>query len=165
MGLYSPRAILSRTEEWLLREACTLHHSSLSHIWPVSPIQLTCPAPKHIWVEDSFFFFNLFRATSAAYGSSQARGQIRAVAASHSHRNVGSKPHTTAHGNDGSLTHWSRPGIEPASSWMLVRYISTEPQCELLSWRFLCGTHRSWPNLVWRRNNEQFLRWQRARKE
>ena len=28
-----------------------------------------------------FFFFNLFRATPAAYGGSQARGPIRAVAA------------------------------------------------------------------------------------
>ena len=29
--------------------------------------------------------------------------------------------YTTAHGNAGSLTHWVRPGIEPVSSWMLVR--------------------------------------------
>ena len=28
--------------------------------------------------------------------------------------------YTTAHGNAGSLTHWARPGIEPASSWFLV---------------------------------------------
>ena len=26
-----------------------------------------------------------------------------------------------AHGNVRSLTHWARPGIEPSSSWMLVR--------------------------------------------
>ena len=25
-----------------------------------------------------------------------------------------------AHGNTGSLTHWARPGIEPASSWIIV---------------------------------------------
>ena len=39
----------------------------------------------------SFVFF--FRATSVAYGGSQAGGQIRAVAAAlhHSHRNAGSK--------------------------------------------------------------------------
>ena len=38
------------------------------------------------------FFFCLFRAVPVAYGSSQARGQIRAVAASlhHSHSNTGS---------------------------------------------------------------------------
>ena len=41
-----------------------------------------------------FFFFLLFRATHVAYGRSQARGQIRAAAASlrHSHSNAGSEP-------------------------------------------------------------------------
>ena len=45
---------------------------------------------------------------------------------------------TTAHGNDRSLTHWIRPGIEPLSSWKLVRFISAEPQQELLkySWQW-----------------------------
>ena len=40
-------------------------------------------------------FFCLFRATPAAYGSAQARGQIGAAAASlhHSHSNTGSQPH------------------------------------------------------------------------
>ena len=43
---------------------------------------------------NSFFFF-LYRAAPVAYGGSQARGQIRAVAASlrHSHRNAGYEPH------------------------------------------------------------------------
>ena len=37
----------------------------------------------------------IFRATTAAYGCSQARGQIRAIAASllHSHSNTGSESH------------------------------------------------------------------------
>ena len=41
-----------------------------------------------------FFVFCLFRAASVAYGSSQARSQVRAVANSicHSHRNVESEP-------------------------------------------------------------------------
>ena len=39
----------------------------------------------------------------------------------------------TAHGSAGSLTHWRRLGIEPASSWMLVRFIATEPWLELLN--------------------------------
>ena len=54
----------------------------------------------------------LFRAAPAAYGGSQGRGQIRAVAARlhHSHSHTGSEPrrpetYTTAHGNAGSLTH------------------------------------------------------------
>ena len=61
-----------------------------------------------------FFFFCLFafaRATLAAYGGSQARGPIGAVATGlrQSHSNGGiraeSATYTTAHGNAGSLTH------------------------------------------------------------
>ena len=40
-----------------------------------------------------FFFFGLFRAAPTAYRSSQARGQIRAVVASHSHSHAKSEPH------------------------------------------------------------------------
>ena len=42
-----------------------------------------------------FFVFCLFRAAPVAYGGSQARGQIGAVAAGlhHSHSDTGSKPH------------------------------------------------------------------------
>ena len=52
----------------------------------------------------------VFRAEPVAYGGSQARGQMGAVAASlyHSQSNLGSKPsltYTTAHGNARSLTH------------------------------------------------------------
>ena len=39
--------------------------------------------------------------------------------------------YTTAHGNAGSSTHWAGPGIEPATSWFLVRFISAAPQWEL----------------------------------
>ena len=56
-------------------------------------------------------FFWLFRATSTAFGGSQARGQTGAVAAGLHH----------SHNNSGSLTPGAKPGIEPASSWMLVR--------------------------------------------
>ena len=35
-----------------------------------------------------------------------------------------SATYTTAHGNAGSLTHWARPGIKPATSWFLVRFIN-----------------------------------------
>ena len=76
----------------------------------------------------SFFFFALCRAASSAYGGSQARGPIRAVATgprqSQSHSNVGSEPasatYTTAHVNARSLTHRARPGTKPATSWFLV---------------------------------------------
>ena len=40
--------------------------------------------------------------------------------------------YTTAHGNTGSLTHWVRPGIRPASSWTLVGFVTAELQWELL---------------------------------
>ena len=60
-----------------------------------------------------------------AYGSSQARVRIRVVATGlhHSHSNPGSElhPQPTAHSNVRSLTQWARIGIEPVSSWMLVR--------------------------------------------
>ena len=34
--------------------------------------------------------------------------------------------YTTAHGNSGFLTYWSRPSIEPASSRILARFVSVE---------------------------------------
>ena len=57
----------------------------------------------------NFFIFCFFRAAPMAYGSSQARGRIGAVAAGlhHSHNNAGSTSatYTTAHGKAGSFTH------------------------------------------------------------
>ena len=62
-----------------------------------------------------------------AYGGSQARGPIGAGATDlrHSHSQIWttSVTYTTAHGNAGSLTLWARPGIQPVSSWMLVRFV------------------------------------------
>ena len=57
----------------------------------------------------------LFRAAPTVHGSSQAGGQLGA----------------TAHGSTRSLTHCARPGIEPASSWILVGIVSAAPQREL----------------------------------
>ena len=76
-------------------------------------------------------------AAPAAYGDSQARGQIRAVAAGlhHSHSNARSEqqlqptPQLTATAR--SLTHRARSRIEPVSSWLLVRFFSAEPGREL----------------------------------
>ena len=61
-----------------------------------------------------FLSFCLFRAIPKTYESSQARGQIRAVTAGIHH----------GHSNARSLTHWTRPGIKPTSSWMLVRFLN-----------------------------------------
>ena len=71
------------------------------------------------------FLFCLFRATHAAYGSSQARVLIRATAAG------------LRHSHTRSLTHWARPGIEPQTSWFLVRFVSAAPRQELPYVRFL----------------------------
>ena len=93
-----------------------------------------------------FFLFWLFRAAPFTHGGSQARGWIRATAASlhHSHSNAASKPclrtTTTAHSNTGSLIHSERPGIEPASSQILVRFVFTEPRRELLVLLFKHGS-------------------------
>lgn len=38
----------------------------------------------------------------------------------------------TAHSNTGSLTQWARPGIEPVTSWFLVRFVSAAPRQKLL---------------------------------
>ena len=91
-------------------------------------------------------FFCLFRASLEAYGGSQARGQNGAVAAGLCHSptrsRVASVTYTTAHGNDGTLTHWARPGIKPVSSWILVRFLSTKPLWELTNQCFLIeGIH------------------------
>ena len=72
--------------------------------------------------------FVLFRAALVTYGGSQARGQIGATAAGlhYSHSNPGSepclRPTPTAHSNTGG---------EPASSWILIGFVSSEPRWEL----------------------------------
>ena len=43
----------------------------------------------------------------------------------------------SAYGSARPLTHWVGPGIEPASSWMLVGFINTESLLELLEIFFL----------------------------
>ena len=51
---------------------------------------------------------------------------------------------TTAHGNTGALIHRARPGIEPASSWILVGFISAVPQQELPIWAFFLKNRFYW---------------------
>ena len=92
--------------------------------------------------------FCLFRAMPLAYGGSQARGWIRSC----SHQTkpqsqqcqtwVASAIYTPAHGNTGSFNPLSE--VRHAGSWMLVRFISTEPQGELQFFFFLmCISHIS----------------------
>ena len=67
------------------------------------------------------FFFFFLRAAPTAYGGSQALAYATATA----------MPYLSHDCNIGSLTCWARPGIEPESSWMLVRFVSSEPGQEL----------------------------------
>ena len=76
-----------------------------------------------------FFFFCLFSATPEAYGGSQARDQIGAVAAGlcHSHSNTRSKlclqptPQLMVMLNP-QPTEWGQ-GLNLQSSWILVRFV------------------------------------------
>ena len=64
-------------------------------------------------------------ATPAAYGRFKARGWIGAAAACLQHQiQATSAVYTTAQGNARSLTHWARPGIEPTSSWIQVKFVT-----------------------------------------
>ena len=51
------------------------------------------PSTRILFLPAHLFFFFFFRAIPAAYGGSQARSQIRAVAAGLCHSNVGSELH------------------------------------------------------------------------
>ena len=92
-------------------------------------------APFHELLRQCVFVC-LFRATPGAYGSSQARGWIRAVAAGlpANHSNAGSEPHlwphTVALGNTAYLIHRARPGMETLSSWIPALFVTTESQQE-----------------------------------
>ena len=80
------------------------------------------------------FFFCLFRAAPTAHGvprlGVESELQLLAYPQPQQYQiRAASVTYTTAYVNTGSLTHWVRPGIKHASSWMLVRFVSTEPQC------------------------------------
>ena len=93
-----------------------------------------CPSPAVLFVPTLLVFcLCFFRAAPAAYGGSQARGPIGALAAQPQQRQIwaASTTYTTAHTNSGSPTHWARARIEPTSSWILVGFISAVPQQEL----------------------------------
>ena len=68
--------------------------------------------------------FLLFRAAFMANGNSQARGPIRTAASGLRHSHIG------------SWTQWTRPGIEPTSSWILAEFVTAELQQELLGFYF-----------------------------
>ena len=121
------------------------NHEFIFNIWEsVSVLQINSfVSLLYLFFIFIFALFCLFRAAPMACVSSQARSLIWAIAA-------GLRPwpqqcqiwamsviYTTAHGNVGSLTHWARPGLEPTTSWFLVRFFSAAPWWELQFWLFL----------------------------
>ena len=104
-----PLAYTTATATWDPSWVCNLYHCARQHriLNPLSKARdqthiLTDTMSSSQPVEPhgnslTFFFFSfgLFRAASAAYGSSQARGQIQVTAGGlhHSHINARSEPH------------------------------------------------------------------------
>ena len=86
----------------------------------------------------AILFYWSFRVIPTAYGSSQTRGRIGAAIAGlcqsqQCRIRAVSSTYTAAHSNRGYLTSQARPGIESASSWILVGFVTAEPQMELLN--------------------------------
>ena len=72
-----------------------------------------------------FFFFFVFLGPHPQHMEDPGRIRAAAPGLSHSHNRsrAESAIYTTAHSNARSFTHWARPGSEPASSWMPVRFV------------------------------------------
>ena len=87
-------SVLATLASWLFFDH--IRHIPASGLLPVGSISLNCFAQASAWLFSLLFSFLLFRAASAACGSSQARGRIGATAAglrhSHSHSNTRSEP-------------------------------------------------------------------------
>ena len=56
---------------------------------------------------------------------------VKSVTATTRHLQDSSATYTTAHGNAACLPHRARPGIQPASSRILVGFVSAVPPQEL----------------------------------
>ena len=98
-------------------KSCNPYHHFLS-FWP-SVYMLVC---MYVFM---YLFIYLFKGCTYGIWRSPGLCQIRAMSATYTC--------TIAHGNAGYLTLWARPGIEPALSWLLVRFSSAEPW-----WEFRC---------------------------
>ena len=105
------------------------HYLMLAECTPTCGIQFLSSYREQRRAFSFFFLFfpAFFRAAPAAYGSSQARGHILELWVP-GYATATAIP-DLSHGlhcrswQCGSLTHWVRPGIEPISSWILVRFL------------------------------------------
>ena len=91
------------------------------------------PHPKHMEVPR---LGGLIGATAASLRHSHSSHQCQIQASS--------ATYTTAHGIARSLTQWARLGIKPATSWFLIRFVSTAPRWELwegIFWYFFFCSH------------------------
>ena len=135
--------VFSETTLWIsiLSSRC-FHFSRFSQAWKDSKY-IPFLTGKKTWIYLIFFFFCLFRATHMTYGSSQARDWIWAAVAGlhHSHSKIGFylSPVCDLHH---SSWHWVGPGIKPASSWILIGFITAEPQWEYLP--------ENWSSMKWK---------------
>ena len=82
---------------------------------------------RNMKIIDRFLF--CFRASPAAYGSSQARGWISCSCLPTPQPQpcliwAASATYTVACSSARSLSHWARPGIKAASSWILVGFLT-----------------------------------------
>ena len=89
----------------------------------------------HLSFDPFFFLFFFFFFFFLAYGSSQVQGSNPSYSCQTMPQQCKSRATSTTYtivqGNAGSLTHWARLGMKPPSSWILVGFVSAEPQREL----------------------------------
>ena len=82
-------------------------------------------------MHNKLFFFFFFFWKFPGYGSNWSCSHWPLLQSQQPQIWASSATYSTAQVNAGSLTHWTRPGIEPVSSWILVGFVATEPQREL----------------------------------
>ena len=87
-------------------------------------------------LDSSSFFFFFFFSGSPAHGVPSGGVQLGRLLPAYA----------TAHSNAGCLPRWTRPGKEPASSWILGGVVSTESQGE---WTPLFLGLPAWSSLAW----------------
>ena len=100
----------------------------------VGPLLYTIYKNNSKWIKTIKFHFFLFFLRAALLPHGVPRLELNWSCSCQStlqpqqHRIwASSVTYTTAQANTGSLTHWARPGMEPVSSWLLVRFTNAKP--------------------------------------